>query len=148
MASLFLPWGIIASSSTNVYLPGSIVTGEDTPFSIEDFLIIMLAREQLLTVSNLIKAAILVGWAGVVLYWYVERCALPLVLKRLASYGVLLASSVLSFVAVVMFALTEIGLSQGAYLALVGGLLVVLGILLKELKVEVIVERGVSGKEE
>lgn len=148
VASLFFPWGILTSSSMYVYLPGSIVNGEGVPLQISDLLIMMEARGQLITISKLIKAAIVVGWAGVVLHWYVERRALLLVRKRIISYGVILASSVLSFMAVAMFTLTGISLSRGAYLALVGGVLIVLGIVLKELKVEVVVEREVSEQEE
>lgn len=144
LASLFLPWGIITSSSTYVYLPGSIVTGEGGPLPIEDFLIIMQVRAQLLTMSTLIKAAIIIGWASVVLYWYVEWRILSSVGRRVISYSVVLASSCLSFIAVAMLALTEISPSRGAYLALVGGLLIVFGIVLKEMKVEVVVEREVS----
>ncbi len=144
VASLFLPWGVITASSTYVYLPGSIVNGRGDPFSIDDFLIIWQARSQLITMSTLIKAAIMVGWAGVVLYGYFERCVLSPVRRRAISYSVILASSCLSFIAVAVLALTEISLSWGAYLALVGGVLMVLGIVMKELKVEVVVEREVS----
>jgi hypothetical protein len=133
--SLFLPWGILASSSTYVYLPGGPAQGSE-PLSVPDFLIILQARGQLITASNLIKAAIVLGWVGVVVYWFVER--------HLLSYGVVLASSCLSFIAVVEFPFTVIDLSWGAFLALVGGALMVLGIVLKELRMEVVVEREVS----
>lgn len=144
VVSLFFPWGIITSSSTYVYLPRSIIIGDVAPFSIDDFLIIMLVRAQLRTISELIIAAIIVGWASVVLYWYVERLVASRMLRRVISYSVVLASSLLSFIAVAMFALTEISLSLGAYLALVGGVLMVLGVVMAALKVEVVVEREVG----
>lgn len=144
VASLFFPWGIITSSSTYVHLPLSIIIGEVAPFSIDDFLIIMQVRAQLRTISELIRAATIVGWASVVLYWYVERLVPSRTLRRVISYSVVLASSLLSFIAVAMFALTGISLSWGAYLALVGGVLMVLGVVMAVLKVEVVVEREVS----
>jgi len=144
VASLFFPWGIITSSSTYVHLPWSIIIGEVAPLAVDDFLIIMQVRTQLKTVSELIRAAIIVGWTSVVLYWYVERRVASRVLRRAISYSVILASSLLSFIAVAMFALTEISLSWGAYLALIGGVLMVLGVLMTALKVEVIVEREVG----
>jgi len=148
VASLFFPWGIITSSSTYVHLPGSIIIGEVAPFSIDDFLIIMQVRAQLKTISELIRAAIVVGWASVVLYWYLERLVPSRTLGHLISYSVVLASSLLSFIAVAMFALTEISLSLGAYLALVGGVLMVLGVVMAALKVEVVVEREVGAQGE
>jgi len=147
VASLFFPWGIITSSSTYVYLPLSIIIGEVAPLSIDDFLNLMRVRPQLTTTSELIRAAIIVGWASVVLYWYVERRVPSHTLERVISYGVVLASSLLSFIAVAMFALTEFSLSWGAYLALVGGVLMVLGAVMAALKVEVVVEREVSEQE-
>ena len=147
VASLFFPWGIITSSSTYVYLPLSIIIGEVAPLSIDDFLNLMRVRPQLTTTSELIRAAIIVGWASVVLYWYVERRVPSRTLERVISYGVVLASSLLSFIAVAMFALTEFSLSWGAYLALVGGVLMVLGAVMAALKVEVVVEREVSEQE-
>jgi len=144
VASLFFPWGIITSSSTYVHLPRSIIIGEVAPLSIDDFLIIMQVRAQLITISDLIIAAIIVGWASVVLYWYVERHMPSRTLRRIISYSVVLASSVLSFIAVAMFALTEISLSWGTYLALVGGVLMVLGVVMAALKAEVVVEREAS----
>lgn len=144
VASFFFPWGIITASSTYVHLPGSIIIGEVAPFAIDDFLIIMQVRAQLKTISELIRAAIIVGWASVVLYWYVERRIPSRMLRRVIFYSVVLASSFLSFIAVGMFALTGISLSLGAYLALVGGVLMVLGVLMEALKVEVVVEREVG----
>ncbi len=144
VASLFFPWGIITSSSTHVYLPWSIIIGEAAPPYIDDFLIIMQVREQLRTISELVIAAMIVGWASVVLYWHLERHVASSTLRRVVSYSVVLASSLLSFIAVAMFALTEISLSWGAYLALIGGVLMVLGVVMAVLKVEVIVEREVG----
>lgn len=144
VASLFFPWGIITLSSTYVYLPWSIIIGDVAPLAVDDFLIIMQVRAQLRTISELIRAAIIVGWASVVLYWYVERRVPSRMLRRVISYSVILASSLLSFIAVAMFALTEISLSWGAYLALVGGVLMVLGVVMAVLKVEVVVEREVG----
>lgn len=144
VASLFFPWGIITSSSTYVNLPRSIIIGEVAPPSIDDFLIIMQVREQLRTISDLIIVAIIVGWASVVLYWYVERRVPSRTRRRVISYSIVLASSLLSFIAVAMFALTEISLSLGAYLALIGGVLMVLGVVVAALKVEVVVEREAS----
>ncbi len=143
VASIFLPWGILASSSTYLYLSGSIVNGEDVLLP-EDFFAIMQARAQLITISNLIKAAIIVGCTAVILYWYVERRTQSRMHRRVLSYGVVVASSFLSFMAVAMFASIGFGLSWGAYLALVGGVLMVLGIVMRELRVEVVVEREVS----
>lgn len=143
MLSLFLPWGILTSSSTYVYLLGPIVNGEGVLLP-EDLFLLMQVRGQLITVGNLIKATIIVGWTGVILDWYVERHVPSGLHRRVILYSVLLASSVLSFIAVVMFALTEINLYWGAYLALVGGVLMVLAVVMKELKVEVIVEREMS----
>jgi len=127
-----------------VYLPWSIIIGDVAPLAVDDFLIIMQVRAQLRTISELIRAAIIVGWASVVLYWYVERRVPSRMLRRVISYSVILASSLLSFIAVAMFALTEISLSWGAYLALVGGVLMVLGVVMAVLKVEVVVEREVG----
>lgn len=145
--SLFSPWGILTSSSAYVYLSGRIVNGEGV-LPLEDLFVIMLARDQLITVSNLINAAIIAGCAGVVLDLLAERRVPSLPHRRVISYSLILASSGLSFTAVAMLTLTEIDLSWGAHLALVGGILVVLGILMKELKVEVIVEREMSDQEE
>lgn len=141
VASLFFPWGIITSSSAHVYLPGSIIIGEVAPLSVDDFLILMQVRAQLETISELVRAATVVGWASVILYWYVERRVPSRTLGRVISYGFVLASSFLSFTAVAMFALTEFSLSWGAYLALVGGVLMVLGVVMAALKVEVVLER-------
>lgn len=141
MASLFFPWGIITSSSAYVHLPGSIIIGELAPFTIDDFPIIMQVRVELETISKLIGAAIVVGWASVFLYWCVERLLPSHTLGRVISYSAVLTSSLFSLIAVAMLALTEISLSWGAYLALVGGVLMVLGVVMAALKVEVVVER-------
>lgn len=137
--SIFLPWGILAESSTYVYLPGSPTQGNE-PLPVTDFLVLMQTRGQLMTASNLIKAAIVLGFVGATVFWFVEQ--------RLLSYGVILTSSCLSLIAVTVLALTAISLSWGAYLALAGGALMVLVVVLKELNVEVIVEREVSAPEE
>ncbi len=147
VTSLFFPWGI-TPSSLYLYLPERIVTGEGIPFPPSDFFMIMQARAQLVTISRLIKAAVILGWAGVVLLWYVERLRLSLKRRLIISYSIILASSFLSFIAVAMFASTEFNLSWGAYLALVGGVLMVLGVVMRELKVEVVVEREVNEQEE
>jgi uncharacterized membrane protein YdjX (TVP38/TMEM64 family) len=104
----------------------------------------MQMRAQLVTISNLIKAAIIVGCTGVILYWYVERRMQSRMHGRVLSYGAVVASSFLAFMAVAIFASTGFSLSSGAYFALVGGVLMVLGILMRELGVEVVVEREVS----
>ena len=148
LASFFFPWGIITSSSAYVHLPGSIIIGEFPPFSIDDFLIIMQVRAELETISELIKAAIVVGWASVFLYWSLERRFPSRTLRRAISYSAVLVSSLLSFIAVAMFALTEISLSWGTYLALVGGVLMVLGVVMAAFKVEVVVEREVGAQGE
>ena len=141
LASFFFPWGIMTSSSAYVHLPGSIIIGEFAPFSGDDLFIIMQVRAELETTSELIGAAIAAGWASVFLYWYVERHFPSRPPWRVISHIAVLASSSLALTAVAMFALTEISLSWGAYLALVGGVLMVLGVVMAALKVEVVVER-------
>jgi len=108
----------------------------------------MQVRAQLLTISVLSKATVIVGLAGVVLCWYVGRRMLSRMLSRVLSYSVILASSFISFIAVAIFTLTEISLTWGAYLAVVGGVLMVLGVVVEGLEVEVVVEREVSEQAE
>jgi hypothetical protein len=96
--STLLPWGV-----DKLYLPWSLIIGSG----------LRLPASEFLTVSVLIRAATIVGWIGVILYEYVESRILP--------YVAMLTSSILSFRAVAFFAATEIGLSWGAYVSLVGG---------------------------
>lgn len=96
--SALLPLGV-----DELYLPWSLIIGCG----------VRLLASEFLTVSVLIRAATLVGWIGVILYEYVESRILP--------YVAMLTSSILSFRAVAFFAATEIGLSWGVYVSLVGG---------------------------
>jgi len=142
VASIFSPWGI-TPSSVYFYLPWSIVILGEDPLPVSDLLMIMQAYTQLSTISVLSKTAVILALAGVVLCWYLGRRALSRILRAL-SYSVILASGTISFIAVAMFGMTEISLSWGAYLALVGGVFMLLGIVFDWLEVEVIVEREVS----
>ena len=153
VASILLPWGITISS-IHFYLPWSIVIWGGDPLPVADFLMVMQAYTQLLTISVLSKAAVILGLPGIVLYWYGKRRALSRIL-RASSYIVILASGITSFVAVAILALTEVGLapthfglSWGAYLALAGGASMVLGVVFDFLEVEVVVEREVSEPED
>jgi len=123
--STLLPWGV-----EQLYLPWSLIIGGGTRLQGSEFL----------TVSVLIRAATIVGWAGVILYEYIERRILP--------YVTILTSSILSFTAVAFFATTEIGLSWGAFLGLVGGVLMVLGVVIEKLEVEVVVQQEEKNEEE
>ena len=147
VSSIFLPWGI-TPSSIYLYLPWSIVNGTSDLLPPSEFFKIMQVRAQLLTISVLSKATVIVGLAGVVLCWYVGRRMLSRMLSRVLSYSVILASSFISFIAVAIFTLTEISLTWGAYLAVVGGVLMVLGVVVEGLEVEVVVEREVSEQAE
>jgi len=117
VASTLLPWGANQS-----YLPWSLIVGQGA----------LLPASEFLTVSALSKAAAVVAWAGVVLYEYVERRTVP--------YGTILASSVLSSLAVALFAITGTPASWGAYLALIGGVLLAVGVLIERLELEVVVD--------
>ena len=123
--STLLPWGV-----DQLYLPWSLIIGGGTRLQGSEFL----------TVSGLIRAATIVGWTGVILYEYIERRIMP--------YVTILTSSILSFLAVALFATTEIGLSWGAFLDLVGGTLMVLGVVIEKLEVEVVVQHEEKNEEE
>jgi len=126
--STFLPWGV-----DQLHLPWSLIIGSGTRLPASEFLI----------VSVLIRAAVIVGWGGVILYEYIVSRMLP--------YVTILASSILSFLAVGFFARTEIGLSWGAFLGLVGGVLMMLGVVTEKLEVEIAVqfeERGGMERED
>jgi hypothetical protein len=91
-----------------------------------------LQASEFLIVSILIRGATIVGWTGVILYEYVEDRILP--------YVAILSSSILSFLAVAFFVSTEIGLSWGAYVSLVGGAFMMLGVMIEKLEVEIVVQ--------
>jgi uncharacterized membrane protein len=120
-----LPWGV-----EQLYLPWSLIIGGGTRLQGSEFL----------TVSVLIRAATIAGWTGVILYEYIESRILP--------YVAILTSSILSFTAVAFFATMEIGLSWGAFLGLVGGVLMVLGVVIEKLEVEVVVQLEQEHEEE
>ncbi|NIR14661.1 hypothetical protein GWN63_05005, partial [Candidatus Bathyarchaeota archaeon] len=67
-----------------------------------------------------------------VLYEYIEG--------RLVPYVAIMASGSISFTTVILFATRGVSLSWGAYLALVGGVLMVLGVVMEKLEVEIVVE--------
>jgi hypothetical protein len=115
--STLLPWGV-----HRLYLPWSLIIGSG----------VRLPASEFLTVSVLIRAATIVGWIGVILYEYVKSRILP--------YVAILTSSILSFLAVAFFAATEIGLSWGAYMSLVGGAFMMLGVVMEKLEVEIVVQ--------
>jgi len=123
--STFLPWGV-----EQLYLPWSLIIGSGMGLQGSEFL----------TVSGLIRAATIVGWTGVILYEYIERRIMP--------YVTILTSSILSFLAVALFATTEIGLSWGAFVGLAGGVLMVLGVVIEKLEVEVVVQHEEKNEEE
>ena len=77
-----------------------------------------------LRVSVVVRVVAVVGWAGVVLYEYVGR--------RVLWVGAVFVSGVLSFVAVVLFALTGLRLYLGAYFCVGWGVLKVAGIVVRE----------------
>ena len=115
--STLLPWGV-----DQLYLPWSLIIGSG----------VRLPASEFLTVSVLIRAATIVGWIGVIIHEYVESRILP----RVA----ILTSSILSLLAVAFFATTEIGLSWGAYVGLVGGAFMMLGVVIEKLDVEIVVQ--------
>ena len=115
--STLLPWGIY-----QLYLPWSLIIGDG----------VRLPASEFLTVSVLIRAATIVSWIGVILHEYVESRILP--------HVAILTSSILSFRAVALFATTEIGLYWGAYVSLVGGAFMMLGVVIEKLDVEIVVQ--------
>lgn len=117
VASTLLPWGV-----NWLYLPWSLIIGSGT----------VLYASEFLTVGVLIRAAAIVGWAGVLLHEYVE--------SRTLNYVTILTSSVLSFLAVTFFAATGINLSWGAFLGLAGGAFLLLGVVIEKLEVELVVD--------
>jgi len=117
VASTLLPWG-----ANQLYLPWSLIIGSGTVLHASEFL----------TVGVLIRAAAMVGWAGVLLHEYVE--------SRMLQYVTILTSSALSFLAVAFFTTTGINLSWGAYLGLAGGAFLLLGVLIERLEVELVVD--------
>jgi hypothetical protein len=123
--STLLPWGV-----EQLYLPWNLIIGCG----------VRLPASEFLTVSVLIRAATIVGWIGVILYGYVEG--------RILLHVAILTSSILSFMAVAFFATTEIGLSLGAYVSLVGGAFMMLGVVIERLDVEIVVQLEESREKE
>ena len=129
VASTLLPWGF--SVHAYVFLPWSPLWGQASyalPFTYP-----------FITISIVIRAAAVIGWAGVILYEYFKGRVVP--------YGAILVSGALSFVAFLLFAQIPLGLSWGAYLALAGGIFKVSGVLMEKLEVEVVLEREAGDQE-
>jgi len=83
-------------------------------------------------VSITARAAAILGWTGVILCSYVKT--------RRLSYAVLLVSSILSFVAFGVFTSSGLMLSWGAYLIMVGGILIAFTVVSKKIGLEIILE--------
>ena len=117
VVSTFLPWSVTADAY--LYLPWSPLlawgwVARALPFTV-DFLM----------VSVVVRVAAAVGWAGVIFHEYVGR--------RFIWTSAVFVSGLLSFVAVVFFALTGFPFLFGAFLILAGGILKFVGIVVERL---------------
>lgn len=128
--STFSPWG--STMRTYMFLPWSPTLG------LGQNVLSFPPTLEFTIVSVTIKIAAVLAWIGVVLHEYVERLGR----LHLMPYCVIFVSSILSFVAVALFAQTGWLFSFGPYLASFGGICKALGVITEKLEVEVVLNQG------
>jgi hypothetical protein len=81
-----------------------------------------------LSVSIIVRAAAIIMWVGIILQEIVNKPRIIHLVTLIAGF--------ISLIAFGMFAFTRLSLSWGAYLSLLGGLIVVLSVILDMLEIE------------